>query len=492
MNEFCQPKDRFFTTVLTLALLACIWQSGSSLAQTPLTTTVVASGLSSPLFVTAPPGDQQRIFIVEQTGRIKIIKNGNPLITPFLNLQSKISCCGERGLLGLAFHPRYDSTGYFFVNYTNPAGNTVVARYQVSANPDSADTSSQQILLTITQPFSNHNGGWLGFGPDGYLYIATGDGGSGGDPQNNGQNGLTLLGKILRIDIDTSSSYKIPPDNPFVGSAQFLDEIWAYGLRNPWRPSFDRLTGDFYIADVGQNAWEEIDFEPDTSSGGVNYGWRLKEGTHCYNPSTNCDTVGVTTDPFYEYSHTVGCSITGGYVYRGCAIPDLQGTYFFGDYCTGQVWSIRYDGTDTSQFQERTSELGVGFFNISSFGEDGNGEIYVVGHNNGTVYKIVPDAVPNQCGICLAIPGDANNSSTITLGDIIATVNYIFNKPNFPSCSSNNALCWLSELLCRGDWNGSGTIGLNDVIHGVNYIFNKPGGPWNPLPSGLCCLPLVL
>src|SRR5574341_987937 len=218
MNEFCQLKNRFFTTVLTLALLAGIWPSGSSLAQTPLTTTVAASGLSSPLFVTAPPGDQQRIFIVEQTGRIKIIKNGNPLPSPFLNLQSKISCCGERGLLGLAFHPRYDSTGFFYVNYTNTAGNTIVARYQVSSNPDSADTSSQQILLTITQPFSNHNGGWLGFGPDdGYLYIATGDGGSGGDPQNNGQNGLTLLGKILRIDVYTSSGYKIPPDNPFVG-----------------------------------------------------------------------------------------------------------------------------------------------------------------------------------------------------------------------------------------------------------------------------------
>lgn len=472
-------------------IISSFGQPKAVLAQTPLTTAVIQSGLSSPLYVTSPPADLERIFVVEQGGRIKIIKNGSILPNPFLNISTKISCCGERGLLGLAFHPHYDSNGYFYLNYTNPAGNTVLARYQVSANADSADTSTEQILLTINQPFSNHNGGWIGFGPnDGYLYIATGDGGSGGDPQNNGQKGVTLLGKILRIDVDTTSGYKIPPDNPFVDSTQFEEEIWATGLRNPWRPSFDRLTGNLYIADVGQNAWEEVNFESDTSSGGVNYGWRLKEGIHCFNPPANCDTLGITTDPIYEYPHSAGCSITGGYVYRGCAIPDLQGTYFFGDYCTGRVWSFRYDGTDTSGFQERTAELGVGFFNISSFGEDVQGGLYIVGHNNGTIYKIIPDGVADQCGICLAIPGDANASGNLTLGDVIGGVNYIFNKTGFPSCSFNNNLCWLFELLCRGDWNGSGTVTLSDIIQGVNFLFNKPGGPWNPLPFGVCCLPI--
>lgn len=473
-----------------LALLLPLGQTELTLAQTPLTTTVVASGFSSPLFVTSPPGDLQRIFIVEQLGRIRILKNGFLLPDTFLNIQSQVSCCGEQGLLGLAFHPDYESTGYFFVNYINTAGNTVVARYQVSSNPDKADTSAQ-ILLTINQPFANHNGGWIGFGPkDRYLCIATGDGGSAGDPLNNAQNGASLLGKLLRIDVDTSSSYRIPPDNPFVDSAGVLDEIWAKGLRNPWRPSFDRLTGDLYVADVGQNSWEEVDFQPDTSSGGQNYGWRLKEGMHCFNPPSNCDPGGLA-EPIYEYPHADGCSITGGYVYRGCAIPDLQGTYFFGDYCTGRVWSFRYDGVDTTEFQERTAELGVGSFNISSFGEDGAGEIYIVGHNDGKIYKIIPNGVPSLCTNCLAIPGDANGSGSLTLGDIIATVNYIFAKPGFPACSFNNQYCWLSELLCRGDWNASQTVTLGDVIQGVDYLFNKPGGPWNPAPSGLCCLPVL-
>ncbi|OGC76097.1 MAG: hypothetical protein A2Z27_04405 [candidate division Zixibacteria bacterium RBG_16_50_21] len=479
-----------FLTSFLCAFLTLFVIVMPSFSQTPLTITPIATGLSSPLYVTAPAGDTQRVFIVEQVGRIGIVKNGSLLTGNFLNIQTKVSGGGERGLLGLAFHPDYGSNGYLYVNYTNTSGNTVIARYQVSANPDSADTAGV-ILLTITQPFANHNGGWIGFGPnDGYLYIATGDGGSAGDPQNNGQNKLSLLGKILRIDVDTAQGYKIPPSNPFADSVGSRKEIWAYGLRNPWRNAFDRLTGDFYIADVGQNAWEEVNFQPASSPGKENYGWRLKEGDHCFNPPDSCDTLVGLSDPIHEYSHANGCSITGGYVYRGCAIPDLQGTYFFADYCTGTVWTFRYDGIDTTEFQDRTSELGVGFFNISSFGEDAFGELYVSGHNNGTVYKIVPVGVPAQCGTCLAIPGDANASGSLTLGDIIADVNYIFDRPGFPGCGSNSNLCWLSDLLCRGDWNGSGSVVLADVINGVNYIFNKPGGPWNPLPSGLCCLTL--
>jgi glucose/arabinose dehydrogenase len=489
------------STFIVIILFNLVLGANLISAQTPLTTTVVQSGFTSPLYVTAPPGDFERIFVVEQGGRIKIIKNGNLLPTPFLNLSTKVSCCGERGLLGLAFHPNYANNGYFYVNYTNTAGNTVVARYQVSTNPDSADTVGV-ILLTVTQPFSNHNGGWIGFSPyDGYLYIALGDGGSGGDPQNNGQDSLTLLGKILRIDVDTSSGYKVPPDNPFIGTG-FLPEIWAYGLRNPWRCSFDRLTGDFYIADVGQNAWEEVNFEPDTSSGGINYGWRLKEGTHCFNPSTNCDTLGLTTDPIYEYPHSDGCSVTGGYVYRGCAIPDLQGTYFFGDYCSGTVWSFQYDGVDPSEFQDRTAELGVGFFNISSFGEDGRGEIYIVGHNNGIVYRIVPDGVPTQCGNCLAVSGDVNGTPPIDLADVLHLVNYVFDKdrPTTSCLGSDPGNCWTLDPPCRGEINGTPPIGLPDVIHLVNYVFDKARlatscqasdqvNCWPPVQTGVCCLP---
>jgi len=484
------PCSSFSTSVICALLLILVFAT-QSFPQTPLTTTPIASGLSSPLYLTAPAGDTQRVFIVEQVGRVRIVKNGSLLPGNFLNIQTKVSGGGERGLLGLAFHPQYDSNGYFYVNYTNTSGNTVIARYQVTANPDSADTSTAQILLTIPQPFSNHNGGWIGFGPnDGYLYIATGDGGSSGDPQNNGQNKTSLLGKILRVDVDTAQGFKIPPSNPFADSVGPRKEIWAYGLRNPWRNGFDRLTGDFYIADVGQNTWEEVNFQPANSSGKENYGWRLKEGDHCYNPPDSCDTLVGLTDPIHEYSHANGCSITGGYVYRGCAIPDLQGTYFFGDYCNGRVWSFRYAGADTTEFQERTSQLGVGFFNISSFGQDALGELYITGHNNGSVYKIVPDGVADQCGVCLAVPGDANASGSLTLGDILAAVNYIFNKPGFPSCGFISNICWLSELLCRGDWNGSGSVSLPDVVQGVNYFFNKPGGPWGPLPSGLCCRPI--
>lgn len=464
-NKLDFRRNRVLTFCLFL-LISILW-SNSPYAQTPLTTTVVASGLSSPVFVTSPPGDTDRIFIVQQGGRVRIVKNDTLLTGNFLNLQGKISSGGERGLLGLAFHPDYANNGYFYVNYTDSAGNTVVARFQVTANPDSANFSSRQILLTVNQPFSNHNGGWIDFGPnDGYLYIALGDGGSGGDPQDNGQDTLSLLGKMLRLDIDTTQGYKIPPSNPFVDSTGTLKEIWALGLRNPWRNSFDRLTGDFYIADVGQGAWEEVSFQPGTSGGGENYGWRLKEGDHCFNPSSGCDTIAGLTDPIHEYPHSDGCSITGGYVYRGSAIPDLQGTYFFGDYCSGTIWSFRFDGNDTSEFQDRSTELGVSV-NISSFGEDARGELYIMGHNNGTVYKIVADQV------CLAVSGDANASGDVTLPDVTFMVNYVFKGGLKP------------DPDCRGDANGNGLINLVDIIYLVNYIFKSGVAP---VKTGVCCL----
>ena len=465
MNKGISDISRTKVLAFCLFLFSVVVWSRPVFSQTPLSTTVVVSGLSSPLYVTAPPGDTQRIFIVQQAGRIRIFKNGSLLPGNFLNLQGKITSGGERGLLGLAFHPDYANNGYFYVNYTDSSGNTVIARFQVTTNPDSADFSTRQILLTVTQPFSNHNGGWLDFGPnDGYLYIALGDGGNGGDPQDNGQDTLSLLGKILRIDVDTTQGYKIPPSNPFVDSVGVLKEIWALGLRNPWRNSFDRLTGDLYIADVGQGSWEEISFQPAANIGGENYGWRFKEGDHCFNPSTGCDTIMGLTDPIHEYPHSDGCSVTGGYVYRGSAIPDLQGTYFFGDYCTRSIWSFRYDGNDTTEFKDRSSELSVNG-NISSFGEDGSGELYITGHSNGTVYKIVR--------LCLYLAGDANGSGGISLPDVVFLVNFIFKAGPQPNPT------------CTGDVNGNATVNLADVVHLVNFVYKSGSAP---VKTGLCCL----
>jgi glucose/arabinose dehydrogenase len=396
-----------------------VFQGG--LQATQLTTVRVASGLSAPVFVTSPPGDFDRLFIVEQTGRIRILTGGEVLPNPFLDISDNVSYGGERGLLGLAFHPDYTDNGFFYVNYTDNDGNTVIARFSVSDDPNLADPSSDATILTIDQPYGNHNGGMIAFGPqDGYLYIGMGDGGSGGDPENRAQDDGQLLGKLLRIDVDGGFPYAIPPDNPFAGPGDPLDEIWAKGLRNPWRFSFDRETYDLYIGDVGQNLWEEIDFQPAASQGGENYGWRLMEGNHCYNPPSDCDPGGLTY-PIYEYSHggsPFRCSITGGYVYRGSAIPDLAGTYFFADYCSNQIWSFRYVDGDITEFTDRTDELdpgsGMSIDDISSFGQDANGELYII-DLGGEVFKIVPV----ESG-CIYTPGDCNhNGVPLELGDVV-------------------------------------------------------------------------
>lgn len=340
------------------------------------------SGLSSPTHIANAGDGSNRLFVVEQQGRIIIVKDNLPLTRPFLDIVGRVSCCGERGLLSVAFPPGYAAKRYFYVNYTDIAGDTVVARYRVSANPDIADPGSEEILLTVDQPFANHNGGQLAFGPDGYLYIGMGDGGSGGDPFENGQKPGTLLGKILRIDVESGRSpYGIPYDNPYLTNPNYRPEIWAIGLRNPWRFSFDRKTGDLYLADVGQDLYEEVHFQPAVSRGGENYGWNIMEGAHCFS-SDPCDKTGLVM-PVAEYDHSKGCSITGGMVYRGREFPVMQGVYFYGDYCSGRIWGLRRSGTSWDE-----GELMDSTHKISTFGEGEDGTIYIADHGTGSIYKI--------------------------------------------------------------------------------------------------------
>ena len=345
----------------------------------------VATTFTFPLLVTAPAGDP-RLFVVEKGGLVKVVNGGAVLATPFLDVSGLISNGGEQGLLGLAFDPQYGANGRFFVSYTNGAGDNVLASYQVSSNTDVADAGSAVVRLTVGQPYDNHNGGHIAFGPDGYLYMGIGDGGGGGDPDGHGQERNDLLGSILRLDVSAATGYTVPAGNPLVGVAGTRGELWNWGLRNPWRFSFDRSSGDLYIGDVGQGQREEIDVATAASGGGkgVNYGWNIMEGTRCYNASS-CDMTGLTL-PVLDYTHSDGCSVTGGYVYRGTAIPDLAGTYFYADYCSGWVRSFRYTGgqvTEAGSWDALAPGDG-----IPSLGEDSAGELYVVTAAGG-VYRII-------------------------------------------------------------------------------------------------------
>jgi glucose/arabinose dehydrogenase len=352
----------------------------------------VTGGFVSPVHVTHAGDGSGRIFVVEQAGRIRILENAAVLPTPFLDLASitppRLVAGGEQGLLSVAFPPGFTAKGYFYVNYTRaPDGATVVARYRVTAgNANVADPASEEVILTVPQPFANHNGGQLAFGPDGFLYIGMGDGGSGGDPLNNGQSPGTLLGKLLRIDVESGTApYVVPPDNPFVGVAGFLPEVWALGLRNPWRFSFDRGTGDLYIGDVGQGSFEEIDFQAAGDLEGRNYGWNVMEGESCYPPGTvGCNRTGLAL-PVFVYAHALGCSVTGGHVYRGSAFPSLQGVYLFGDLCSTRIWGIRRNGGawDNAVLADNTT------LTITTFGEDESGNVYVVDYANGDLLRIV-------------------------------------------------------------------------------------------------------
>jgi len=371
-----------------LALAVLFWGRGAGQSAAPLPGVAlrqVAGGLDSPVHLTHAGERSGRLFVVEQAGRIRILRDGRLLPRPFLDLRSKVTSGGEMGLLSVAFHPRYAENGRFYVNYTTGEGDrlrSVVAEYRVSPDADVAATA-ERVLLEVAQPFRNHNGGLNLFGPDGMLYIGFGDGGSARDPMNNGQRLDTLLGKILRIDVDGETGgtpYRIPPDNPFVGRLNARGEIWAYGLRNPWRFSFDRTGGRLIAADVGQNQMEEVDL----IERGKNYGWRIMEGNLCHIPSSGCDRSGLEL-PIAQYDRSGGCSVTGGYVYRGARIPGLAGRYLFGDYCSGRIWALTEAGGNRWTMAPLLStEL-----RISSFGEDAAGEIYVVDHA-GAVHLLVP------------------------------------------------------------------------------------------------------
>ncbi|MFO0360115.1 MAG: PQQ-dependent sugar dehydrogenase [Flavobacteriales bacterium] len=464
------------------------------------------AGLSGPVGIYHCGDD--RLFVLEKNqGDIEIIDTTGAYIGKFLDITGMISTGSEQGLLGMAFHPNYTANGFFYINYTNTSGTTVIARYQVSGDPNVADANSATTIMTIAQPFGNHNGGHIAFGPDGYLYIGMGDGGSGGDPGNRAQNLNDLLGKMLRIDVDNGSPFSIPPTNPFVGVPNTQAAIWSYGLRNPWKFSFDRQTGDIWLADVGQNAWEEVNMTPANSTGGENYGWRCYEGNAAYN-TAGCAAQSTMLAPVQVYSHSAPtnfCSITGGVVYRGSKYPAMNGIYFFTDYCDGDIYGIA--GSAGSGWT--STNYGPGGGAITAIQEDSAGEVYII-RQGGTIAKI-----KDSCGsfapvISLNSAGqlestDANqywwfNNNEIIPGQTAQTLSptvaglYSVNASNGQCTRSSNQIPWVimggipgctyanatnfdpqasldngtcefgTASDCPGDIDGNGLIGVNDLL----------------------------
>lgn len=424
--------------------------------------TPFATGLNKPVSITHA-GDS-RLFVVEQQGYIRILDaEGNMNPQPFLDISSRVNYGGERGLLGLAFHPQYMANGYFYVNYTGTDNNTRISRFSVSGqDPDSGDPDSELVLLTVTQPFTNHNGGDVSFGPDGYLYIGLGDGGSAGDPGNRAQNPMEYLGKMLRIDVDQGLPYAIPESNPFYNVPGTLGEIWALGLRNPWRFSFDRLTGDLWIADVGQNAVEEINFQPAGSQGGENYGWRCYEGHQVYN-SNGCGPSSIYTFPVHTYPHGPECSVTGGYVFRGDVSSSYYGHYFFADYCSNRIWTLHDEGgqwvkEDFGQFPGN---------NFSAFGENVSGQLFVAGLTSGIIYRVFEDAT-----------GMADDDALASLR--------IVQVPSAGLIRIENDLSPI-KLMHLALFDATGTIHFNDSTRKSIYEFNT-----GMLAAGMYFLRIVI
>lgn len=426
---------------------------------------LVTDEITKPVFVASPPGDRERIFIVEQfdalgtTGSVWIVRNGTLLAQPFLDVPN-LSSNWSGGLHCIAFHPDFDTNGRFFVKYKHASGDMKIVRYTVSADPDVADAASATPVLTITHPLPAHNGGWIGFGPDGYLYISSGDGSGGNDTDRNGQDTGELLAKMLRIDVDgdvfpadATRNYAIPPGNPFVG-VPGADEVWAYGLREPWRCSFDRETGDLYIADVGQEQREELNFQPASSLGGENYGWRCEEGTLPLFGDAECSGANFV-DPILDYAIDTApeCSIIGGYVYRGSAIPELSGKYVFADYCTSRVWSLRYDGAAVSEHVEHVVTIvepdGMNVADITSFGEDACGELYICAHD-GQVFRVETASPEPACNK----PVDFDSDADVDLRDFAGFARCYggADEPPAPSCPDG----------VDADFDADGDIDLSD------------------------------
>lgn len=468
---------------LTLAFIQA-FAATMEASEPPLTTAIVATGLAKPTFVTHAPGDFQRLFITEQTGKIRILKNGMLLATPFLDVSTQpgFTATGlEYGLLSLCFHPDYAQNGFFYLCYTSnqpSSGSAILARFQVSTgNPDLANVASATRIQVLTYTLVNHRSAWMDFGPDGYLYYNTGDGGE-GDPQDAAQNLTVLRGKILRLDVngpdgvpgtadddgypaDANKLYHIPADNPFIAAPPALPEIWAYGLRNPWRASFDRLTGDLYISDVGQIQREEINFQP-AGAGGRFYGWRCKEGTLTSSYTGCTGVLPPSTPPIFEYPRSggpviSGTSVIGGYVYRGCAIPELGGTYFFGDW-SGKVVTFRYTSAGgLTNLQNRTAAIGFSGL-LSSFGEDAYGELYMCDSTGGTVRKIVPVTTQGP---------DCNGNARRDACDIVSGISQDANANEVP----DECEC----ATCPGDTNGDDRSDAADIQMFAEFFL--AGGP---------------